>query len=292
MSYELKGVISNFLEGSIKTIGKVPNIEQLNVTSNGTYTPSTGVDGFAPVVVNIPEPVITSVKYTENGTYTPPSNVDGYNEIEVDVPEAILESKSITSNGNYTPPSGVDGFSSVSVNVQPTLETKNITSNGTYTPSTGYDGFSSVSVNVPVPTPTLEEISITSNGTYTPPSGVDGYNQIVVNVTTPIDWVLNNVYIENILYMSTDYQYNFDQPIDSGMYIMQFTSSSNNLVSRPLGLYFDGTNMAQGYAQFQYGNYLIKLYRTHMLVNYTNGDYLGGYCYCKMSKIDITGRTY
>ena len=30
-------------------------VEELTITSNGTYNPPTGIDGFAPVVVNVPQ---------------------------------------------------------------------------------------------------------------------------------------------------------------------------------------------------------------------------------------------
>ncbi len=87
MAVELQGVINELLEGSIKTIGKVPVINELNVVENGIYTPPSGVDGFAPVNVNIPDPILESLNVTENGIYTPPSNVYGFNEVVVNVPK-------------------------------------------------------------------------------------------------------------------------------------------------------------------------------------------------------------
>jgi hypothetical protein len=87
MAVELQGVINELLEGSIKTIGKVPVINELNVFENGIYTPPSGVDGFAPVNVNIPDPELVTLNVTENGTYTPSSNIDGFNEVVVNVPK-------------------------------------------------------------------------------------------------------------------------------------------------------------------------------------------------------------
>lgn len=86
MAIEMKSIINEFLEGSIKTIGKIPVINELNVSKNGTYTAPTGVDGYSPVKVNVPEPVLNTLNVAENGTYTPSSNVDGYNEVVVNVP--------------------------------------------------------------------------------------------------------------------------------------------------------------------------------------------------------------
>ena len=66
------------------------------------------------------EPVVEALNVTANGSYNAPSGVDGYNPVEVNVPqrEPVLESLSVTDNGTYTPESGVDGYNSVSVNVQ------------------------------------------------------------------------------------------------------------------------------------------------------------------------------
>ena len=135
-------------------------------------------------------PVIDEISITRNGTYTAGDGVDGFSPVVVDVPqEGVIESKNITENGTYTAGGGVDGFSPVVVNVQPTIESKNITENGTYTPGSGVDGFAPVVVNVPEPV--LTSISILANGNYTPGIGVDGYNSISVNVPAGGNFLTN-----------------------------------------------------------------------------------------------------
>ena len=46
--------VSN-LATEISNIQGRGTVEELTITSNGTYTPTTGIDGFAPVVVNVPQ---------------------------------------------------------------------------------------------------------------------------------------------------------------------------------------------------------------------------------------------
>lgn len=126
LSGSLGGAIDEMLQGSVagdvSFISGGATVEEITITENGTYTPEEGIDGFNPVVVEVPmpePPVLETLSVTENGTYTPPSNVDGYDEVIVDVPPITptLETLSVTENGTYTPESGVDGFDEVVVNV-------------------------------------------------------------------------------------------------------------------------------------------------------------------------------
>ena len=117
MIYEL--LKDRIINGS--SSGQEAIIQSLSISANGTYTAPADVDGYNPVVVNVPErvPVVESIDITANGTYTPNEGVDGYNSVNVNVPERVpvVESKEITANGTYKPPQGVDGFNNVVVNV-------------------------------------------------------------------------------------------------------------------------------------------------------------------------------
>ena len=93
-------------------------LETKTITSNGTYTPSSGKIGFSKVTVSITDP-------------------------------HTFEERTFSSNGTYYASTyGKSGFSKVVVSVNTSTETKTITSNGTYTPSSGKIGFSKVVVNI------------------------------------------------------------------------------------------------------------------------------------------------
>ena len=87
--------------GAIETAAD-PVLTNLNVTENGNYTPSAGVDGFSSVSVNVPDipAVVQSLEITENGTYTAPDGVDGYSPVVVNVPDptkiVLLEEHEMT----------------------------------------------------------------------------------------------------------------------------------------------------------------------------------------------------
>ena len=101
--------------------GKSAVIEGLTITSNGTYTAGSGVDGYSPVEVDVPAPefVTETLSVSANGTYTPSEGVDGYSQVNVNVPatQFITETLSVSANGTYTPGEGIDGYSQVVVDV-------------------------------------------------------------------------------------------------------------------------------------------------------------------------------
>lgn len=65
------------------------NIKSLTITQNGQYNAPAGIDGYNPVIVNVPKN-IQSITITRNGTYTAPAGVDGYNPVIVDNPYETL----------------------------------------------------------------------------------------------------------------------------------------------------------------------------------------------------------
>ena len=94
------------------------DLESLEVTANGQYEPSEGVDGYSDVTVAVPEriPVTESLSVTQNGTYEPNTGVDGYGRVVVDVPPTIpeIEVLTVTEDGVYA--SLGDGYNPVTVN--------------------------------------------------------------------------------------------------------------------------------------------------------------------------------
>ena len=106
-----------------------PNIEigkSERITSNGIVNvqPDQGYDAMDQVRVNVAvEPALETKTITTNGTYTPSSGKDGFSSVTVSVAgnTPSLESKnvSVTENGSSTisPSSGYDGLSSVNLNV-------------------------------------------------------------------------------------------------------------------------------------------------------------------------------
>ena len=71
-------------------VSVLPVLSIKRITQNGTYKASDDlVDGYSQVVVDVPtpQPVIESKSITSNGTYTVPTGVDGFNPVIVNVPQ-------------------------------------------------------------------------------------------------------------------------------------------------------------------------------------------------------------
>ena len=63
-------------------------LTSLNVTTNGIYTPESGVDGFSQVDVDV-NPDLRPLSVSENGQYSP-DGFDGFSRVNVDVPDQYL----------------------------------------------------------------------------------------------------------------------------------------------------------------------------------------------------------
>lgn len=79
-------------------------------------------DNLIPFTHGTGNPVLEELEVTENGSYAPSEGVDGFNSVKVNVPDipAVVQPLEVTENGTYTAPDGVDGYNTVTVNVDPT----------------------------------------------------------------------------------------------------------------------------------------------------------------------------
>lgn len=119
---------SDIIASNIKT-----GVEILGVT--GTLTPLRG----------------QTKTITANGTYTPSSGYNGFTSVTVDVDTVKNQDKTITANGTYTPDAGYTGFGTVTVNIN-TVNNTNLTvtpktTSQSFTPASPYTGYGTVTVN-------------------------------------------------------------------------------------------------------------------------------------------------
>ncbi len=85
---------------SVDVPSEEPSIEPLTITENGTYSPPSGIHGYAPVVVKVPIPdnyIIPSGTLTirNNGTH----NVTQYASVNVNVPASGVQLPNLTNPG-------------------------------------------------------------------------------------------------------------------------------------------------------------------------------------------------
>lgn len=243
----MEGVINDFLEGSIATIGKRPVIEEKTITSNGDYTAPTGVDGYSPIHVQVPPPNLTELNVSSNGTFQPSGSVDGYNKVVVSVPEPTYGTLEVTQNGTYIP-TAVDGYNRVDVDVVPNLEVKEINENGTYIPSEGYDGFQRVIVDVP---------------------------------SLSIDYYKNNTLIYNTS-NTQNFNYDDNKTLSVGFYILSLSwYDYNRDVTDTRLVYFNGTS---AYIEYRYNyQFNITLYPSYSNCTLTSGVPFN--LYAKLTKV-------
>lgn len=175
-----------FSEVTVSIAGDTPTYQIKTVTptsSKQTVTPDAGYDALSSVTVNAIQTETKSI--TSNGTYTPTSG-KYFSSVTVNVPSSggttpSLQSKTVTpttSKQTITADNGYDGLSSVIINAIST-QTKSAT------PTTSQQTISADSgkylTSVTVGAIQTETKSITDNGTYTPTSG-KYFNSVTVNV--------------------------------------------------------------------------------------------------------------
>lgn len=116
---------------SIETGGSTtpssPIIESLSVTENGTYTAPDGVDGYSPIVVEVPIPEgyikpNGTLTIDKNGTYDVTEKASAV--VSIPEKEIVLQNKTIEANGTYSADAGYDGLGQVTVNVTGSTNTE------------------------------------------------------------------------------------------------------------------------------------------------------------------------
>jgi hypothetical protein len=216
----------------IKQLNINQNLQQKNITANGSYMPDNGYNGIREVIVNVPQTTLEelSKNITANGTNTYTSEEGkGFNKVTIttNVPQPKIEpEKTVTIEENYTdtyvtPSEGYDALQSVKVStsipLQDDLSTDVIDTNGTYEyfPDEGYTAAKRFEVTVDVPNTTQEkEITYAENGTYEvlPDSGNVGMHKVAINVdVNPEQETLDSNIVSNGTYNYTPTSYGYDK---------------------------------------------------------------------------------
>ena len=80
--------LTSEMADAILSITTEPTLESITISSNGSYSPGVGVDGFSNVVVSVPASggILISKSISQNGTYIAlDDSADGYSEVVVSV---------------------------------------------------------------------------------------------------------------------------------------------------------------------------------------------------------------
>ena len=231
---DTKSLLVNPDEGydGIKQLNINQNLQQKNITANGSYMPDNGYNGIKEVIVNVPQTTLEelSKNITANGTNTYTSEEGkGFNKVTIttNVPQPKIEpEKTVTIEENdtdtyVTPSEGYDALQSVkvttSIPLQDDLSTDVIDTNGTYEyfPDEGYTAAKRFEVTVDVPNTTQEkEVTYTENGTYEvlPDSGNVGMHKVAINVdVNPEQETLDSNIVSNGTYNYTPTSYGYDK---------------------------------------------------------------------------------
>lgn len=178
------------------------NTTTLNITANGTYTPTTPYNGFSTVTVDVDTVNNTNIKITKNGIYNAPNPYTGFGTVTVDINTVNNTDITISANGTYTPKPPYTGFGTVVVDFSSKMQEKTITPTATttvVTPDSGKYGLSKVTIDLSwidnalkrlnagdtATSVKLQNKTITSAGTYKCDNGYDGLGTVTVN----LDWV-------------------------------------------------------------------------------------------------------
>lgn len=167
------------------------------ITSNGTFTPDTGYNGFSSVTVNVNtvnNTTLSATPTTAKQTHTPAAPYTGYSSVEIAAVTSAIDSN--IAAGNIKSGVTILGVAGTVTQLNGETRTVSLTKTGatTFIPSSGKNAITSIAVS-----PTNQNITITpttSQQTKTVPTNYSGYGTITVNaVTSSID---SNIKASNI----------------------------------------------------------------------------------------------
>jgi hypothetical protein len=82
-------------------IDVIPNVKDIKITENGTYSTDESWDGFGKVEVDV-KPKVTSTTFSKNGTYYINAKYDGWNKVTVNAPQGVVLEEPIVLSGDQS----------------------------------------------------------------------------------------------------------------------------------------------------------------------------------------------